>query len=335
LGLEHWIGFVLTSNFASASKFCNQFWRLKNTIKYFMYKKMNPIPSEINAARRKLAAGFTLIELLVVIAIIAILAAMLLPALAKAKAKAQNINCVSDCKQLGVANRMYSDEFNDHLAYPNWDGGAAGFPAGWLYTPGGVPALGSGCPNPYTTTVPYPMAPTGVQAWQTGLWYKYCNNYKAFLCPVDVGTSKDYLIPPGTGTAPFTGRNNKLATYVMNGAVCAFGANSTPAMLEGVTCKISSIYSPMCYILWERCEYGSPQLGYPTPTGGFEWNDGANFPDITKGEGIGLLHSTHGGNALAIDGHVDFVKSIDFKNWSLNTTAKNVLWWNPASANGH
>jgi prepilin-type N-terminal cleavage/methylation domain-containing protein len=78
-------------------------------------KTLAPAKRCVVCERSDRATGFTLIELLVVIAIIAILAALLLPALAKAKTKAQGISCMNNTRQLTLAWRMYADDQNDML----------------------------------------------------------------------------------------------------------------------------------------------------------------------------------------------------------------------------
>ena|ERR1039457_5554420 len=86
--------------------------------------------SNKNGNWRKTERAFTLIELLVVIAIIAILAALLLPALSQAKAKAQSARCKSNLRQLGISLRMYVDDYHQ---YPYAKQVLPGWPQSWWF----------------------------------------------------------------------------------------------------------------------------------------------------------------------------------------------------------
>ena len=264
------------------------------------------------------AQAFTLIELLVVIAIIAILAAMLLPALATAKDKASRTTCVNNQKQMALAMRMYADDNNDYLSWCNWDGGRAlTTPAqpGWLYT-GPVPDISVA---PHKDRIN--------EIYKTGNWFKYMPNPKAYLCPVDI-KSKTWVQPTASG-----GRINKLSSFVMNGAVCGYDA---PAGREYRSTKTSQVWSPMSFLLWEPDENN---LGPGNP-GAFDFNDAANFPN--NSEGLGRLHNKRGAQILAIGGHVQFVTREQFRQDSTTPNGrgpgpggKTFLWWSAYSNDGH
>jgi prepilin-type N-terminal cleavage/methylation domain-containing protein/prepilin-type processing-associated H-X9-DG protein len=145
----------------------------------------SPAANLINTRPKGRAIGFTLVELLVVIVIIAILAALLVPALSRAKLRAQGLSCTSQLKQLTVGWIMYYGDNNGLLA-ANLEIAAPEQPGSWpdaRYQPGG----------PYAQWCPGNLKTTSLIGFQTkfiqdGLIYPYVKTVEAYKCAADSTT---------------------------------------------------------------------------------------------------------------------------------------------------
>src|SRR5712672_3640171 len=140
----------------------------------------------LNSGPRERHRGFTLIELLVVIAIIAILAAMLLPALTKAKVKTQGIQCMNNHRQLMLAWRMYSEDNHDVLLFATSNPGGKNAPYSWVQ---GLLDFDPGNRSNWDV---------GIDIKQSPMW-PYCgNSVGIWRCPADRST-----VTPSSG--PYAG----------------------------------------------------------------------------------------------------------------------------------
>jgi prepilin-type N-terminal cleavage/methylation domain-containing protein/prepilin-type processing-associated H-X9-DG protein len=245
--------------------------------------------------------GFTLIELLVVIAIIAILAAMLLPALASAKKHAQQAACLSNQKQLALAWVMYANENSDKLvSINNQNQGAPDNPPDWRFRADLVsmaPPTGLGLTAPSNLTGDDKTKWYFQAGYKGGALFQYAANPDIMHCPGDFRTSYPghFCWDSYSGVGGFTGGDP------------AHGAT------YGTITKLTQVLHPSDRFVWvEECasqQYGNPFYG--ENNGSWEMDPGS--PAITAAKPFLFARwvdspaAFHGQNSTFafVDGHVE------------------------------